>query len=67
MCINTHQQTGTISIHAHTPLSQSFVCKVAGGDGLLWLLLPGCVTRNGKLLYLLFVPIGGVGAGTFAE
>ena len=54
---NWHQLFSCILTHAYTLLSQSFVCKVAGCDGLLWLLLPGYVTRSSKLLYLLFLPM----------
>lgn len=42
---NWHQLLSCILTHAYTLLSQSFVCKVAGCDGLLGLLLPGYVTR----------------------
>lgn len=54
---NWHQLFSCMLTHAYTLLSQSFVCKVAGWDGLLWLLLPGYVTRSSKLLYFLKVSL----------
>lgn len=75
MSIATHWQTGTIAFltdltraRTHTRRCRNHLyakCLAACGR-LLWLLLPGYVTRSCRLLYLLFVPIGkGVSASTY--